>query len=293
MLSLPPLSALRCFEAAARHLSFKLAADELCISPTAVSHQIRNLESHLGCTLFIRHTRAVTLTAAGQTLAQSAQQAFSQLSNAVQTIQHAANQVTVATTHAFASLWLVPKLLEFQQRYPDIRVKLCADDKLNDLALDTSLDCIIRYGSFDATSKSTLLTREKIGLFATPAVVAQINTTGQLKVYTTQWKNPQLPVWPAEELLAAQFGARWQLYYFSDEQQAVQAALHDQGLFFGSELLVAGYITQGWLSAVTVCPLQLGFAYSLLTRKNYTSTAVETFQLWLQQQFQTSDDSAT
>src|SRR6185312_6826084 len=113
---LPPLNALRAFEATARHLSVKHAADELCVTPGAVSQMLKSLEQHLGVALFHRHHRGLTLTEAGQGYAPALRNAFRQIGEATARIAGAAETgvLTVSVPPFFAAAWLVPRLKDFQ-----------------------------------------------------------------------------------------------------------------------------------------------------------------------------------
>jgi len=145
---LPSLGLLKAFEAAARFLSFTRAGTELFLSQSAVSRQIQQLEAQLGSPLFIRRTRALLLTAAGQQYYRDVSQALHQLREAGANLSNAGNSriVTVTTTVTFASLWLVPQLTDFQQQHPDIEIRIAADNFVRDLERD-HLDVAIRYAS--------------------------------------------------------------------------------------------------------------------------------------------------
>jgi LysR family glycine cleavage system transcriptional activator len=145
---LPPLNALRTFEAAARHLSFTAAAEELCVTAAAVSHQIRSLEDHLGTALFHRSSRALALTEAGMLLLPDVRAAFALLINATRGLRrHAfAGPLTVAVSPSFAAKWLVPRLSRFRARCPDIEVALVSSSDLVDFGRE-DMDLAIRYGT--------------------------------------------------------------------------------------------------------------------------------------------------
>jgi LysR family glycine cleavage system transcriptional activator len=145
---LPPLNALRTFEAAARHLSFTAAAEELCVTAAAVSHQIRSLEDHLGTELFHRSGRALALTEAGMLLLPDVREAFALLINATRGLRrHAfAGPLTVAVPPSFAAKWLVPRLSRFRARCPDIEVALVSSSELVDFGRE-DVDLAIRYGT--------------------------------------------------------------------------------------------------------------------------------------------------
>jgi len=123
---LPPLNALRTFEAAARHRSFKGAGDELCVSHSAISHQIKKLEQYLGVELFIRVAKGVELSKAGRDYYPTIRAAFDRVSDGTELILSlkAPGIVTVQVYSTFAIRWLIPRMPEFQSQYPDVRVRL-------------------------------------------------------------------------------------------------------------------------------------------------------------------------
>ena len=146
-----PLVALRGFEAAARLGSINAAAVELSVTPSAVSHQIKALEMHLGAVLFERLHRAVRLTPAGESLANAARAAFEGLDHALDTLAEAgliAGETTLSVSAAptFAAKWLAPRIDGFQSGHPRVVVRLRADDALTDPARDRKVDVAIRYG---------------------------------------------------------------------------------------------------------------------------------------------------
>ena len=153
---LPPLNALRTFEAAARHLSFTKAADELFVTQAAVSHQIRTLEEHLGTALFRRMNRALMLTDEGQALLPAVREAFDLLSAGVRRVQDlcSGGALTISTTPSFAASWLVGRIARFQALHPEIELQLSATPRLVDFARE-DIDCGIRYGMGDWPSLVT------------------------------------------------------------------------------------------------------------------------------------------
>lgn len=123
---LPPLSALRAFEAAARHLSFKLAAQELHVTPGAVSQQIKQLEEYLGLALFVRQTRAVRLTPAGEAMLPKLREGFACLAAAVEStrVGKSGGRLAVTAPPSFASRWLIPRLARFTGAHPEVSLRL-------------------------------------------------------------------------------------------------------------------------------------------------------------------------
>lgn len=144
---LPSLNALRAFDAAARHLSFQEAANELSISPSAVSHQVRGLEADLGVALFVRRTRAVALTEAGRALAPGLTEGFGAIGRAVENTRRVGRRpvIVLSSGPAIAAKWIVPRLYTFEEAYPDIEVRIATSLRLVDLARD-GVDAAIRFG---------------------------------------------------------------------------------------------------------------------------------------------------
>ena len=162
---LPNLSGLRAFEAAARHQSFKLAADELNITPTAISHRIRRLEQDLDTRLFHRQTRAIALTRDGEVLLPDVRQAFERLAEATQKLGRLEDDkvLTISVVTSFAVKWLLPHMPEFQAMYPDIDVRISTGMGLSTFGSD-GVDMAIRYGlgQWPGTRADLLLREDSI-----------------------------------------------------------------------------------------------------------------------------------
>jgi LysR family glycine cleavage system transcriptional activator len=144
---LPPLSALRAFASAGRHLSFQRAATELSVTPTAISHQIRRLEEDLGVTLFRRLTRSLQLTEAGQSLLPEVAGAFDKLAGAVERLKASGDGgvLTISSITTLCFRWLAPRLPRFQAVQPRIEVRLEASARMVDFARE-EVDVVIRHG---------------------------------------------------------------------------------------------------------------------------------------------------
>lgn len=144
---LPPLTALCAFDAAARHMSFSLAAAELNVTPAALSFQIKSIEEHLGQPLFRRLNRAVELTEAGRVLAPGAAEGFSRLQAAWTATRRLGDhqKLTVTAGPAFTAKWLAPRLFEFAQAQPNVELRFSASLKIMDFARD-DIDVAIRFG---------------------------------------------------------------------------------------------------------------------------------------------------
>jgi LysR family glycine cleavage system transcriptional activator len=151
---LPSLDALKVFEAAARHLSFSLAAQELCLTKGAVSYQIRKLEESLDCALFRRAVRQVYLTEAGQQLLQTAQQLFTELDRTLERIAPAdsGTDVIIGATTYVATRWLLPRIAEFSERHPETSVILQHSVNDDDFRLQ-EVDFAIRWCEMEGQNR--------------------------------------------------------------------------------------------------------------------------------------------
>lgn len=248
-----PLTALRTFESAARLLSFKAAAEELAVTPTAVSHQIRSLEGWLGVPLFERLPRSVRLTDCGQQLFGSLHGALLDVTQTLDQLrpQRSGGQLTLSTTPAFAALWLIPRLGRFYAAHPAISLRLDTRNTLVDLHQDASVDLVIRYGTTHYPSlHSQCLLDECFGVYGAPALVASLGRAVPTLI-TIRWHNAQLYElgWKAwcqaagEERLLETAAQR----EYEEEHYALQAAVAGQGLVLASSILVSESVANGLL----------------------------------------------
>lgn len=290
MRRLPPLSALRAFEAAARHGSFKQAASELGVTPTAISHQIRFLEEYTGLTLFDRQVRKVVLTDAGQQLYPVLRDGF----NAFEaTLQHLGKpqtrqQVVLTATNAFMARWLAPRVADFRRMHPGIDLELHASDEVVDLDSGT-VDLAIRYGMGPYPGmKAEPLFADRFapvaGAQLGPLALADLN---RLPLIEFKWSrsHPSNPTW--KNWFAAA-GLPWTAplgqLRFSDEGHAIQAAISGQGIALLSLELVADDIKAGRL-VQPFGPTIPGHTYHLIRSDGRSpSIAVEAASDWLRTQ---------
>ncbi|WND01523.1 transcriptional regulator GcvA [Temperatibacter marinus] len=184
--SLLPLNALRAFDAAARNLSFKEAANELSVTPAAISQQIRSLEEVLGVELFKRTSRALLLTEQAQLALPALQEAFSKIEQAVETIQAAqeTNELKISVSHSFASKWLVPRLASYYETHPDSIVRIDASLSLTDFRSE-DVDLAIRYGAgnYEGLYEEEIL-KETIFPVCSPEIADQIKSPEDLMKFT-------------------------------------------------------------------------------------------------------------
>jgi LysR family transcriptional regulator, glycine cleavage system transcriptional activator len=172
----PPLNALKAFESAARHLSVKLAAEELCVTPGAVSQMLKTLEAHLGVRLFERVPRGIYLTDAGRDYLPSIRNAFRQIAEASRRVA-ASNDVgtlTVSVTPFFASAWLVPRMASFQHAHPGIDLQIVTSSALVDFSR-SGVDVAVRHGlgRYPGLRSDRVVTVEMV-VVAAPSLVARL-----------------------------------------------------------------------------------------------------------------------
>lgn len=288
--NLPPLNGIKVFESAARNASFKKAAKELHVTPTAVSHQIKALESSLGTLLFVRKTRAIELTEDGKKLAETASNIMHQLMNTVNEISSYKNTLTVSTTSAFAAMWLVPNLCKFNLMYPQIEVVINTNEHINDFKTDRKVDCAIRYGLYDkASTNSSLLITEKMGMYASPRYIEQLISTNTVNLLETRWVRPDtnLPEFTWRAILESKNIGKVKINIrkFTQEHHIIQAALAGQGVALVSGLLIGNALQQGWLkkcSFIKEMKEFTGLSYYILVPPYSTNNkSVVLFKNWL------------
>ena len=174
--TLPSLDLLQGFEAAARHLSFTKAGEELFITQSAVSRQIKELEDKLGVELFHRRHRALVLTDAGQQLYAAAAQVLTTMRTATSRLraQQGKRPLAVTTTASFAALWLIPRLAGFRRTHPEVDVRITADTRVQDLERD-GLDLAIRHGPASLAGPNAVrLFGEKVFPVCSPKLIKKL-----------------------------------------------------------------------------------------------------------------------
>ncbi|MFW3613584.1 LysR substrate-binding domain-containing protein [Billgrantia antri] len=285
-----PLSQLRAFEAAARHRSFKRAAEELAVTPAAVSHQIRELEALLGVTLFERRTRQVVATAAAEVLYPVLRQGFDAFAETLDALRErsSSESVTLSCTPAFASQWLLPRLADFHAQYPDIDLRIHASEAPLDLGRGMSL--AIRYGMGPYPEHEAVeLAHDDFVLVASPSLcLARVEDLKAVRHIVFDWYCPTLglPSWAhwcqAAGCALTDLGPSLS---FSDESHAVQAAIAGQGVALLSQTLVRAELERGVLH-VPFGPRLPGLRYHLLMSREQAGHAeLKRVAAWLKGAF--------
>lgn len=283
---LPPLGALRAFEAAARHLSFQKAAQELAVSPTAVSHQLRLLEATLGLSLFHRHVRRVSLTPAGERLYPVLRDGFDDFARAIADLapQSEVRAVTVTATTLFTARRLIPALNAFQAQWPQITLRLHASDATVDLSRDTA-DLAVRYGPGPfAGLVSEPLCQERFGIVCSPALGIQgpADLRGVTLIHSEWQRRDWQPDWARWLAAAGITGVNAEAgLRFTDENHAIQAAIAGQGVAIASLVLVEDELSRGVL-VHPFGPVVEGHSYHLLATEEGAARAdVQAARQWL------------
>jgi LysR family glycine cleavage system transcriptional activator len=287
---LPPLNFFRPFDAAARHLSFTNAAEELHVTQSAVSQQIRQLEEFLDVRLFRRLTRRLELTREGMELAGAVAEALSVLGRACRRISDvsAPSVLCINAEPAYAMKWLIPRLQGFMQEYPHIKVTLLASSDPVDFERQ-DIDLAIRWGQneWDGPHASRIFA-EPIVAVCSPALLGPNRSTltvGDLgKLTVLQVVNqPHLGAWLDSQNRGG-LSCKGTLY-FSDAMLMIEAAIQGQGFCFASPLLVESDLRSGRLVRLFAAELRTEEGYYLLCRADLADKPkIATFWEWLRRE---------
>ncbi|MBL8491033.1 MAG: LysR family transcriptional regulator [Rhodocyclaceae bacterium] len=291
---LPGLDNLKGFAAAARHLSFTKAAAELFLTQSAVSRQIQTLESQLGVRLFLRHTRRLELTPEGEVLQRAVQDALGRLAEVCAGLKAAARQprVTVSASVGVASLWLLPRLAAFQERHPEVEVRISANNRMVDLARE-DVDLALRFSVPEAAADGLRLFGDEVFPVAAPQVAGTLperwTPASLARTTLVAFEDGSAFAWLAwDQWLDGMglAGARPKgILRFNHYDQAVRAAADGHGVALGRLPLVRALMADGRLVAVggrrrTVAER----AYYLVAAPGRPRPEVAAFALWLRQE---------
>jgi DNA-binding transcriptional LysR family regulator len=293
------LGGLRGFEAAARTLSFTLAAEELHLTQSSISRQVASLEQQIGRPLFVRRTRALELTPAGEQLQASVHRLLAELDRRVAELRgvSATPRVTVATYASFASLWLVPRLPAFQRLHPGVDIRIDAADRNVDLEAE-DIDLAIRWVRPGLPAPAgDLLLEER----ANAAIGARL-----LATLPRPPQHPrdlaQLPLLEPDESMGSAADANWRRWcahagippfattgrlYFTYIDQLVQATVRGQGAAIVRSPFLEDLVAGGDLVVpFPALAMETGYRYYLLTsRRRAEAPPVMAFKAWLVEAF--------
>jgi LysR family glycine cleavage system transcriptional activator len=270
-----PLNALRAFEASARHLSFVKAADELSVTPAAVSHQVKKLEEYLGIALFRRRTRGLLLVESGQSLLSELSEVFLHLDKAMErVIEHdSRGSLTLSVAPTFAVMWLIPRLQKFYALYPDIDVRISTGLGLVDFQRD-DFDAAIRLGSGKWFGLETIkLFDESVSPMCSPrllegpnAIKSPEDLRNQVLLHNHSMDyDPDAPTW--EKWLEAAGASGIDASrgtHFSLPDHGLQAAIDGAGVVLGWSFLAANDLAAGRVVEPFDLTLPLGSSFFLV-----------------------------
>jgi LysR family transcriptional regulator, glycine cleavage system transcriptional activator len=288
---LPSLTGLHTFEVAARHLSFTLAASELNVTQTAISHQIRRLEEQLGIPLFIRRNRGLALTREAQDYLPAIRSAFEDLRRATDRLRRANRdgQLTVSTTASLATKWLVSRVAAFQDANPGIEVRITTSAHLVDFHRD-EVDVAVRYGRGSWPGlRADWLMAEQIFPVCSPALLdgrRPLRRPEDLADHTllhTMVSREDWQLWLTASGLPLSIATRRGLM-FDQGFMAVQAAVEGLGVALGRTHLVEVDIVAGRLVAPfdMVLPQDAGY-YVVTPEATANAPKIALFRRWLVQ----------
>jgi LysR family transcriptional regulator, glycine cleavage system transcriptional activator len=293
---LPPLNALRAFESAARHLSFSLAANELHVTPAAISQQIKLLEQDLDVQLFIRLNRQIELSEEGRLLAPLLSESFQHMHRAIETLksQQQGHPLTITAPHTFLAKWLIPRLDDFYQQHPQISVRIDASTRLVDFDSE-DIDIGIRFSMHqDPDLVSThLMTLQVIPVCSPEYMQKQqkLNTPADLHNQTLLHYDNKTdePTWPDWNMWLTTMGYRDMNtksgIYFAQADMAIQAAIEGQGITLVPTILADKDIQAGRLVQPFSMSMPIDFSYFLVTTPGRAKLArVIAFKSWILQQ---------
>jgi LysR family transcriptional regulator, glycine cleavage system transcriptional activator len=283
---LPSLARLQAFEAAARHLSFTLAAEELSITPTAISHRIRELESELGLRLFRRGHRSVMLTQEGERVARDVAESFDCLRASMAKLRGTCDEsLTIAVDEAFAMFWLTPRLAAFRERNPEITIRLDPLSGAPNFEVDGQ-DAAIVFGRQEpCDGASDCLFQTRLVPVRAPSLAAPCATMEGLPLLELSAQDPafNMPGWD-EWLKAAQLRSPIQPVRIAlgSMALAIEAARSGLGAALAPAHLVAADLSSGRLVSPHPLFLPVPQAHSLVYPQEYRARpSLRTFRSWL------------
>nr|CAA6829624.1 MAG: LysR family transcriptional regulator [uncultured Thiotrichaceae bacterium] len=304
MAHLPPLNALKAFEAVARLKSFTKAAEELYVTRAAISHQIKHLEDFLGFPLVIRHNRSISLTPAGATALPKLREGFNNLAEAVHEMRTQVSHGTLSVWMApsFASKWLVPRLHQFSNDHPEIEMQISGEAKLVDateqgedldeLFRTNDIDVMIRFGSgnYPNCDVTKLFSVQAVAL-CTPELLEEpskpLNKPTDLTHHTILHDETAYPGRPSWKKWAEKFDVEDVDFnrglHFNQVSLALAAAVDGQGVLLSIDALAENDIEAGRLCIPFEQKMPLDHAYYVIRPKGVNSNqeAADTFIDWI------------
>ncbi|WP_279628798.1 LysR family transcriptional regulator [Vreelandella nigrificans] len=279
-----PLKALRAFEASARHLSFTRAAEELCVTQAAVSHQVKLLEGQLRVPLFIRLPRGLMLTQEGELLLPVLESSFDQMAHTLDRLGESRYRevLNVGVVGTFAVGWLLPRLEDFQKKYPFVDLRLSTHNNRADLAAE-GLDLAIRFGTgaWHGTAAQPLLPAS-LSVMCTPTIAARLTTPADVlgETWLRSYRADEWTEWLLVAGLSGSFPMAKSIV-FDSSIAMVEAAIQGVGVALAPPLMFSRQLNSGALVQPFDTTVSLG-GYWLTRLQTRTEThAMASFREWL------------
>lgn len=285
---LPSLNGLKAFEVSARHLSFRLAAEELGVTQGAVAQQVRGLEAELGVKLFERMPRGLVLTGEGRGYITDIRRAFEIIAQATGDLRPQPVRLTISTTPTFASKWLIPRLPDFTARHPDLDLHILATERMSGFQAD-GVDLAVRYGRppFGPGLAAELLFEQEIIAVCSPVLLRDRRppkTSAELADYVLL--HDAHNSWP--EFIDRHFGGAAQASYkgisFNQTAHAIEAAIAVQGIVLANRDFVARDMAEGRLVQIVEGALSGPSDFYLVWPRYRKSSALETVIAWMREE---------
>ena len=294
---LPSLKALRAFEAAGRHGSFTLAAEEQSVTPAAVAQQVKNLETYLGTKLFLRGNRSLELTDAGRTLLPGLTEGFTRVTAAVERLRRHLDErpLVVSIVPAFGGKWLLKRLDRFSEQHPDIDIRIDVSERVVDFQ-SQAVDIAVRYGDGDYPGlRVDRLLPEEVYPVCSPKLLKgpyPLREPADLQYHPLidhGW-SPRFPTWPDWEMWLKAAGLEdlpvhyaWHLNPSSaSETLVLEEAIAGRGVALASSVLAADDLAAGRLVRPFEGSLPVHFAYWLVSPEETADMPkIRTFREWL------------
>lgn len=286
---LPSLNGLKAFEAAARHLNFRLAAEELGVTQGAVAQQVRGLEAELGLQLFERLPRTLALTGEGRAYIADIRRAFEIITRATADLKPQPVRLAISTTPTFASKWLIPRLPDLTTRHPELDIHIVATDRISNFQID-GVDLAVRHGHppFGPGLASQLLFRQEIIAACSPLALKEHGmpeTLAQLAAFALLQDAHNF--WP--EFIEQHFGTTapkqdvqaFRRISFNQTSHAIDAAVAGQGIVLATRNFIANDLAEQRLVQLGNFALQGPSDFYLVWPRHRKSAALEAVKSWM------------
>jgi LysR family transcriptional regulator, glycine cleavage system transcriptional activator len=293
-----PLNALRVFDAAARHLSFTKAADELAVTPAAVGQQIRSLEDLLGVVLFVRGPRALELTPEAERSLPALREGFARFEDSVREMQagQGSHALTISAPPSFAAKWLVPRLGAFAEANPHMQLRLLVSADLVDFS-QANVDLALRYGDgrYPEVHVELLMPEQVVPICAPTVLTGDIplrdpaDLAGHVLIHDeSSLDDDQAPTWPMWlKAAGVEHPHADRGLAFNQSALVIEAALAGRGIALAKQRLAQADLDAGRLVQPFAAATQAGFAYWIVAPEaQWRQAKVKQFVTWLRTQVQ-------